>query len=645
MTYTKLLVPLLFAASAFGQRLIRPNIPHGASLPATCSPGDLFFKTGVSGQNLYGCPTTNTWALEGDGGGGGGGITALTGDVTASGTGSVAATLSTVVSPSTCGDTTHSCGLTYDGKGRITGATNNVIAGGGGGGTFNQTIQNATTPLTQRIAVNFTGTGVVCIDNAGASRTDCTITAGSGGYGIIQNNGTAVTSRTTLNLINGGCVDNAGAARTDCTLSGSGGGSGFAVTRTSPTVLTIAPGNVSCGGLPSTFGTSLTLTVTGALSSARLAFDCAVSPPLIRVYADTTNASLVGTGAGSVVGSTIVPATSFEFYSWTAASTAWDTLGGNDERASLQGITISGDGLVNFSRNPSTGNYTGSLDTTLVTLNPTQNAQVGTSYTVVNADCGKWVTFSNASATAITLPQAGASGNFATGCNIRFANIGAGAVTITPATSTLDGQSSIILNQYQGLSLLSNGTNYLSIRGQQGNGTGISYAAGVFSLDTAYLNANYHNTATADDWTQIATPGSNPSSGKLRVYVKTGTNTLCTLNSSGTETCTGGGGGATYTYTAVSFSATPTFTYGTGATTFKITLTGAVTSSTAASAAAGQRGTWIICQDGTGSRAFAWPTGFKGAMTIGSTASTCNTQSFMFDGTNYYADSTGVINQ
>ena len=100
-----------------------------------------------------------------------------------------------------------------------------------------------------------------------------------------------------------------------------------------------------------------------------------------------------------------------------------------------------------------------------------------------------------------------------------------------------------------------------------------------------------------------------------------------------------------FTYTAVTFSATPTFTFGFGANTFKITLTGNVTSSTVASNAAGQPATWVICQDGTGGRTFAWPANFFGAMTIGSTLSKCNTQSFTSDGTNFYATSTGVINQ
>ncbi|HEY3936883.1 MAG TPA: hypothetical protein VGL97_05610, partial [Bryobacteraceae bacterium] len=37
-------------------------VKTGASLPATCSSGDLFFNTSApSGTNLYGCPTANNW--------------------------------------------------------------------------------------------------------------------------------------------------------------------------------------------------------------------------------------------------------------------------------------------------------------------------------------------------------------------------------------------------------------------------------------------------------------------------------------------------------------------------------------------------------------------------------------------------------
>lgn len=93
----------------------------------------------------------------------------------------------------------------------------------------------------------------------------------------------------------------------------------------------------------------------------------------------------------------------------------------------------------------------------------------------------------------------------------------------------------------------------------------------------------------------------------------------------------------------VTFSATPTFDASKG-NTQKITLTGNVTSSTLSNAAAGQFLYFEICQDATGSRTFVWPSNVKGGMTIGSTASKCSAQSFIFDGTSAYAVSPGVSN-
>jgi hypothetical protein len=95
---------------------------------------------------------------------------------------------------------------------------------------------------------------------------------------------------------------------------------------------------------------------------------------------------------------------------------------------------------------------------------------------------------------------------------------------------------------------------------------------------------------------------------------------------------------------SVTFSATPTFDASLG-NTQKITLTGNVTSSTLSNATAGQALYFLICQDATGARTFVWPTNVQGATTIGSTASTCTAQSFVFDGTNAYALAAGVINQ
>lgn len=45
----------------------------GTSLPGTCTVGQRYFKTdATAGQNLYGCTSSNTWTVLGDGGGSGG---------------------------------------------------------------------------------------------------------------------------------------------------------------------------------------------------------------------------------------------------------------------------------------------------------------------------------------------------------------------------------------------------------------------------------------------------------------------------------------------------------------------------------------------------------------------------------------------
>jgi hypothetical protein len=87
------------------------------------------------------------------------------------------------------------------------------------------------------------------------------------------------------------------------------------------------------------------------------------------------------------------------------------------------------------------------------------------------------------------------------------------------------------------------------------------------------------------------------------------------------------------TLTTVSFSATPTFDAST-ASTFKLTLTGNVTSSTLSNAVAGEPISFEICQDGVGSRTFVPPTNVLNMGTIVSAAGTCSTQEFWFDGSN-----------
>jgi hypothetical protein len=96
------------------------------------------------------------------------------------------------------------------------------------------------------------------------------------------------------------------------------------------------------------------------------------------------------------------------------------------------------------------------------------NAQTGTTYTVVLGDRGKLVTHSNAGPVAVTLPQA--TGDFGAGWFYWVENRGAGTVTITPTTSTIDGAASLALTTNQGVLIASDGTNYFTMRGIGGGG-------------------------------------------------------------------------------------------------------------------------------------------------------------------------------
>ena len=60
------------------------------------------------------------------------------------------------------------------------GSTVTIVSTGGGGGTKYQTVQQSGSALPQEPIINFTGAGVSCVDNPGATRTDCTVTSGGG---------------------------------------------------------------------------------------------------------------------------------------------------------------------------------------------------------------------------------------------------------------------------------------------------------------------------------------------------------------------------------------------------------------------------------------------------------------------------------
>jgi hypothetical protein len=89
--------------------------------------------------------------------------------------------------------------------------------------------------------------------------------------------------------------------------------------------------------------------------------------------------------------------------------------------------------------------------------------------------------------------------------------------------------------------------------------------------------------------------------------------------------------------TTVTFSTTPIFDAST-ASTFKLTLTGNVTSSTLSNAVAGEPLAFEICQDATGGRTFVQPANVQGWVTIPTAASACVLETFIYDGASAVAD-------
>lgn len=98
------------------------------------------------------------------------------------------------------------------------------------------------------------------------------------------------------------------------------------------------------------------------------------------------------------------------------------------------------------------------------------NAQTGTTYTIAATDRSSYVTLSNASSIAVTLPQAGTTG-FASNFVFRACDIGAGTATITPTTSTISyttgaaytaGASTLVLRTGQCASIYSDNSNYFA---------------------------------------------------------------------------------------------------------------------------------------------------------------------------------------
>lgn len=156
----------------------------------------------------------------------------------------------------------------------------------------------------------------------------------------------------------------------------------------------------------------------------------------------------------------------------------------------------------------------------------------------------------------------------------------------------------------------------------------------ILFIFVASASAQFTSTARHIGNGATLPPTCNPNTGD--VFFKTSATIgayQCLSANTWTLFGTGSVSSVTPTKTTVTYSATPTFTVASHIQEFEVTLTGNVNSSTLSGAASGDFITFRIIQDGTGSRTFAWPTGFSNACTISPTASVETKQIFYWDGT------------
>lgn len=122
----------------------------------------------------------------------------------------------------------------------------------------------------------------------------------------------------------------------------------------------------------------------------------------------------------------------------------------------------------------------------VISTTVTQRNNTLTTDTLVAGDAGTVVTENNASSVAVGIAQAGTTG-FASQQYWTVKNKGAGLVTITPTTSTIDGAATLTVKQNQSVDLYSDGTNYFTLPGRplnvaasdlSGLGTGVATALG-----------------------------------------------------------------------------------------------------------------------------------------------------------------------
>jgi hypothetical protein len=361
----------------------------GTILPATCSIGELFFKTdGPAGENLYGCTSTNTWTVQAGGGAGVvssvfgrvGAVSAQNGDYSfsqLSGTASnaqIAAGLDAgKIGTGTVDNNEfgHLEGVTSPIQTQLSGKASSshshILAGdvtGGVGGTTVVSLRS------RNLASTAPQDGQALVWNASLSQWEPQNQTSSSANAS-QIHGRNISAAAPID----GQVLLWSAANGQWEPGAAAGGGAtsasqladLAVVRTSGTSLIIGPDcstanpcNLRFGNITYSYTSSATATITAGTGAAFIY----VTPDGSLIVGHNIAVTCSGCTAASPVSA--FPPESIPLFTWTATSGTWDAAGGSDQRAMLSTKTILGGTGVVVSE--SAGESTVSIDSAVVSL-------------------------------------------------------------------------------------------------------------------------------------------------------------------------------------------------------------------------------------------------------------------------------------
>lgn len=182
-------------------------------------------------------------------------------------------------------------------------------------------------------------------------------------------------------------------------------------------------------------------------------------------------------------------------------------------------------------------------------LTPRASVCTANADAIVATDRAGLVTETDASSCAVSIAQAGTTG-FTSNFVFGLQNLGAGAVTLTPTTSTIDGNATLVLNQGDSCTIASDNSNYFSrcAPSQVAAGSGITLTRSAHGVSIASTSGggtvtNIVTTAPLGGG-PITTTGTltcatcivatvNPSAGLLRVAGSTQTATGAEISGDG----------------------------------------------------------------------------------------------------------------